>query len=1048
MAFRSRSRGFWRASVAVVLLGWGVTALLVQQQLHTDAALAQARLVDEVRSSTDALAQRMASYAEVVASARDMFIVNPALTHQQFDLVASAHDFRQRYPELRNLSFARLVPAADLPAFEQRLQAQARATGLPEQGIIHPRIERAEHYIIEYLWPLERNAGVWGLDIASQPANLAAVERGRATGETTLSAPFGLLQEVDRPLAVVLRGPVFAGAPAQFIGSVTVTLRLNELLDAVYAQGFLNGVALRLEDVGADTDQQPSAPQFMAEFGHFPSDAQLQQSGVQPIHRALQVQGRRWRLLFVPTRNMLSPSERALPWWLGSGGLVVSLLLGALAHLLLHQRSRALSHADRSLLELQRSEERFRAVFNQAAVGVALTSAHDERFERVNQRYCDIVGYSAPELQARSVRSLVSPEDWPAYQEQLQQLQTGQVGALRLEQRLVQPSGNPIWVDCTLSRIEQGGGEAAFYVSVIQDVTERRRIQEALRASEQRLRAILDHLPVGILLVAQGEEVVFRNRRFVEITGYTEAQLQSTNSWWLRAYPDPGVRERIRSHWQALCAQAPQADGVIAAGEYEIVCADGSKRIVDISGVLQGENHLVIFEDVTAQRAAQEEINYLAHYDALTELPNRQQLLQLLRQVLGGCARLHHSGALLLLDIDHFKNLNETRGHDWGDQLLRQMAERLRGCMHEHASVARHGDDEFVVVLESLEAQPQQAAEQARAEGERILQVLRAPFMLGAEPYHGSVSMGAVVFQGLGDTVTDLLKKADLAMHQAKAAGRDQLQFYDPQVQAVLHERAQLERYLREGLAQGQLALYYQPQMDMAGHIIGCEALLRWRHPQLGFVSPATFIPLAEDTGLILPIGQWVLHTACAQLAAWARQPALAALTLAVNVSARQFHQESFVPGVLAAIASAGANARRLELELTESLLLQDVQDTVAKMVQLKGYGLRFALDDFGTGYSSLAYLKRLPLEQLKIDQGFVRDVLVDPNDAAIARTIVALGSSLGLRVIAEGVETEAQRDFLQRAQCHAWQGYLQSPALPAAEFEALVLAQAPPSNS
>ena len=246
---------------------------------------------------------------------------------------------------------------------------------------------------------------------------------------------------------------------------------------------------------------------------------------------------------------------------------------------------------------------------------------------------------------------------------------------------------------------------------------------------------------------------------------------------------------------------------------------------------------------------------------------------------------------------------------------------------------------------------------------------------------------------------------------------------------------------MRAGLEQGQFELFYQAQMDH-GRITGCECLLRWRHPRDGFVSPAAFVPLAEETGLILPLGEWVLQTACRQLAAWARQPALAHLTLAVNVSPRQFHQAAFVSQVLAALAGSGADARHLKLELTEGLLLQDVEDTIAKMVQLKGYGVGFSLDDFGTGYSSLSYLKRLPLDQLKIDQGFVRDVLTDPNDATIARTIVALGTSLGLHVIAEGVETEAQREFLERSDCHAWQGYLLSRPLPVAEFEALVLRQ------
>ncbi|WP_288013138.1 GGDEF domain-containing phosphodiesterase, partial [Diaphorobacter sp.] len=292
------------------------------------------------------------------------------------------------------------------------------------------------------------------------------------------------------------------------------------------------------------------------------------------------------------------------------------------------------------------------------------------------------------------------------------------------------------------------------------------------------------------------------------------------------------------------------------------------------------------------------------------------------------------------------------------------------------------------------------------------------------------------------ESADELLKRSDLAMYEAKAAGRDTLRFFDPQMQAAVSERAALEADLRAGLDAGQLELFYQPKVDQ-GRITGAEALVRWRHPDRGFISPAEFIPLAEESGLILRVGEWVMRSACAQLAQWSAHPVLGELTVAVNVSPRQFHEGSFVPQVLEALAASGADARRLRLELTEGMLLQDVEDTIAKMVQLRGYGVGFSLDDFGTGYSSLAYLKRLPLHELKIDKSFVRDVLTDPNDAVIARTIVALGTSLGLRVVAEGVETEAQRAFLERNGCHAWQGYLLSPPLQAAAFEALVLKRA-----
>ena len=357
--------------------------------------------------------------------------------------------------------------------------------------------------------------------------------------------------------------------------------------------------------------------------------------------------------------------------------------------------------------------------------------------------------------------------------------------------------------------------------------------------------------------------------------------------------------------------------------------------------------------------------------------------------------------------------------------------------------MARFGGDEFVVMLENLSLEPVAAAAQTRVVGERILQTLTRPFVLKGCEHYSTSSIGAALFERPAD-VGELLKRADLAMYQAKAGGRNALLFFDPAMQTVVNDRVALEADLRRALQHGEFYLHYQPQLDDAGRVTGAEALVRWRHPQRGVVSPAAFIPLAEETGLILELGQWVLDTACAQLAAWADSGASAHLCLAVNVSARQLRHPGFVADVLAALARSGANPFRLKLELTESQLVDNVELAIAKMTALKRSGVGFALDDFGTGYSSLSYLKRLPLDQLKIDQSFVADVLTDPNDAAIARTIVALGQSMGLSVMAEGVETEAQRDFLLQNGCHAYQGYLFSRPLAIEQFDAFLAGRTP----
>jgi len=436
-------------------------------------------------------------------------------------------------------------------------------------------------------------------------------------------------------------------------------------------------------------------------------------------------------------------------------------------------------------------------------------------------------------------------------------------------------------------------------------------------------------------------------------------------------------------------------------------------------------HYVAAFTDITQHKQAEDKIQQLAFSDPLTGLPNRRLLLDRLQQALAASTRNKRQGALLFIDLDDFKNLNDTLGHDKGDLLLQQVGQRLATCVREGDTVARLGGDEFVVMLEDLSANLQEAATQTEIVGEKILATLNQTYPLAGHQHHSTPSIGVALFDEHENSVDELLKRADLAMYQAKAAGRNTLRFFDPKMQAVVSARVALEADLRLGLQEKQFLLYYQPQVDGDGRMNGAEALVRWQHPTRGLVSPLEFISLAEETGLILPLGYWVLETACDQLVAWAGQPDMAGLVLAVNVSAKQFRHRDFVGQVRTVLECTGADPAKLKLELTESLLLENVEDIIAKMTALKAIGVSFSLDDFGTGYSSLSYLKRLPLDQLKIDQSFVRDVLTDPNDASIAKTIVALAQSLGLAVIAEGVETTAQRDFLASHGCHSYQGYL-----------------------
>jgi diguanylate cyclase (GGDEF)-like protein len=457
-----------------------------------------------------------------------------------------------------------------------------------------------------------------------------------------------------------------------------------------------------------------------------------------------------------------------------------------------------------------------------------------------------------------------------------------------------------------------------------------------------------------------------------------------------------------------------------------------SASSVEIAG---DPSTLVVMRDVSAAKEAQEEIRSLAFYDQLTHLPNRRMLLDRLWQSIATNERTNRKGAVLFVDLDNFKLLNDTLGHKTGDLLLQQMAERLVASTRNSDTVARLGGDEFVVILENLSERAEETASIAKGVAEKIRTALEKPYTLSGRECVMTSSIGITVFGERHYSVDDVMQQADIAMYQAKSVGRNTVRFFAPALQEAVNARASMEEDLRQAIGTSQLQLYYQPQFG-CGRMTGAEALLRWNHPTRGFVPPASFIPLAEETGLIIPLGQWILNTAFQQAADWGRRSETDHISVAVNISARQFRHPKFVEQVLSALHRTGANSQQIELELTESILVESVDDVVEKMTQLQSHGLKFSLDDFGTGYSSLSYLRQLPLDQLKIDRSFVRDMLVNSGSGAIAKAIISLCEAMGVNVIAEGVETEEQRTFLASLGCHSYQGYLFSPAVQTTEFE------------
>ncbi|MDO9103781.1 MAG: EAL domain-containing protein [Methylovulum sp.] len=575
-------------------------------------------------------------------------------------------------------------------------------------------------------------------------------------------------------------------------------------------------------------------------------------------------------------------------------------------------------------------------------------------------------------------------------------------------------------------------GGRKWLVVIARDISQQRSAERELRIAATAMES-----QEGIMVTDANNYILRVNSAFTRLTGYSAAEVIGKTPAILKSSRHDAAF--YKALWEKLITEK-QWQGEIwdrrKNGEIYPKWLTIS-AVTDPAG--QIVNYVGAFTDLSEHKDAEAAIYRLAFYDPLTDLPNRRLLNDRLELSISCSARNHSHCAVLLIDLDNFKVINDTKGHGIGDLLLVEVSQRLKSCVRQGDTVARLGGDEFVIMLEDLDSRQDQAAVQAEAVGEKVLAMLNQPYWLDGQQHLSSASGGISLYSGIGLTAESVLKHADVAMYEAKRAGRNTLRFFDPDMQTLLETRMVLESELRQALEQEQFTLYYQVQIHNTQGVLGAEMLLRWAHPQRGLISPDRFIPIAEETGLIVPIGDWVLQTACRQLKAWAGKPLTRDLQLAVNVSVRQFSQPDFVGQLCKILEETGADATRLKLELTESLIMHNVTEAIEKMDELKRLGIRFSMDDFGTGYSSLAYLKKLPLTQLKIDQSFVRDITTDPNDAAIVQTIIGMANNLGLNVIAEGVETEEQRAGLERLGCFAYQGYLFSRPVPLAEFEALL---------
>lgn len=601
------------------------------------------------------------------------------------------------------------------------------------------------------------------------------------------------------------------------------------------------------------------------------------------------------------------------------------------------------------------------------------------------------------------------------------------------------PSGDWIQRRALVVPERDAAGQIQGVLAILTDITETQRTEKQLMESLREIKELKAALDAhAIVAVTDARGVITQvNDKFCQISKFPRKELIGKTHQIINSGHHP--KGFFKDLWATITR------GEVWSGEICNRAKDGSlywvhttiMPFVGADGV--PTQYIAIRADITKRKQAEQEAQRMAFHDVLTGLPNRRLMTERVRQALTRAQRDKHHGALMLMDLDHFKEINDTLGHAQGDELLRQVADRLRQSVRQCDTVARLGGDEFVVILDDLGVQLDVATSRAGDLGEKIRSALAEPYDLNGQRVVSSSSIGLVMFSSTEDDPEEMLKQADLALYKAKEAGRNSVRFFDPSLQADVNNRANLLRDLRQAVEAQQLQLHFQPVVNSQRMVMGVEALLRWKHPERGMVPPMAFIPLAEQSNLILPIGKWVLDTACAQLRAWADDPVRSAWSVAVNVSAKQFYEAAFVASVERSLANTGADPSRLRIELTESLLQSDLEGTITKMHALQRLGVRFSLDDFGTGYSSLSYLKRLPLDQFKIDKSFVNDILTDANDAAIAQTILALAANLGLSVVAEGVESEAQFNVLKDMGCMNFQGYF---------FSRPVLSEALPTSA
>jgi diguanylate cyclase (GGDEF)-like protein/PAS domain S-box-containing protein len=1092
-----RSRFLWEGGrlAAWIVLAAGIVLsvaawLFAQSMVENEARVKFRSAAIEVAAAAQS---RVRSYSDLLYGVQGLFQADPEVKREAFDNYVYSLDLPVRYPGVRSISYARRVPAAAKATFEEQLRRDPELLRRGyEDVVIKPAGERPEHLVLTYVEPLHANKTALGFDIASDEKRMALVRRARDTGMPALSGPLVLAADATQSeIGLVMRLALYrknAFTPdverrrEAFVGLANVTFIVREL-----AQHMLSGedsemFTVTIYDAGlVDSASKPAPIELYSGVALRPALAG------QAFEESLQVDigQRRWQLkLAAPREHFLSAANQGLPWVALASVLVASLLLSGLIHSLAGSRQRANRLAARMTADLLESqaklseEQRRTQELIEVLPNPVYFKGTDGRYLGVNKAWEAYFGVPRQAFLGKSVHDLY-PDD-PATAQRLHaddQKLWDHPGTRSYETTITTPDGgmrNTIYYKATFTGED---GHVAGLIGTIVDITARKQAELRL-ALEHAVAQLLSNTDrsdekvvhvIGVIGEALGcacgaywsanqleqvmvcvdtwsvpsaeiEEFAASNRQFrhpLHMSGGLFMRvLQSGKPVWV----DDVTQDRA-------FRRAPLAVKAGLRGAFAFPVRAGA----DILGVMEFFSQASRPPDeellrstsaigsqlgmFLARKQAEDRIRHLANYDELTGLSNRTMFNQRLSHALAQARRNDQPLAILFLDLDRFKNINDTLGHGAGDKALRQVGERLRECLRESDTIGRLGGDEFVVLLEAM-PQPTRGAEVAQ----KLLAAVARPFTIDGHDFHITASIGISTYPADGEDLHSLLKNADIAMYRAKEQGKNNYQFYSTQMNVHTLERLALETSLRGALERNEFVLHYQPKFDLASRrIVGMEALLRWQHPVNGLMPPAQFIPVAEETGLIVPIGEWVLRTACAQSKSW-RERGLPPLRIAVNLSPRQFAHEHLLQDVERILGESGMELAALELEITESMVMHNPERAATLLGQLKNAGAIVAIDDFGTGYSSLSYLKRFPIDTLKIDRSFIKDLPLDAEDAAITRAIVVMAHSLGLKVVAEGVESVGQAEFLRALGCDEAQGYYFCKPVPAHELARLVL--------